>query len=94
MRIEVVRPPPFLFVTGAVDLAVVRTAKRHGKFVAHFAPERPGLREPNMMRIRRLPPADQASLRSNEFQMRFIAPPPRFAEGENAFVDATTMAAV
>ena len=48
MRIEVVQPPPFLFVTGAVDLAVVRTAKRHGKFVAHFAPEGPGLREPNV----------------------------------------------
>jgi len=48
---------------------MVRTAKRHGKFVTYFAPERPGLCEPKMMRICGLPPADQASLRSNEFQM-------------------------
>jgi len=45
--------PPSSFVAAAVDLAVVAAAQRHGELIAHLAPERLKLGEPNTNSRRR-----------------------------------------
>ena len=45
------RLPPGLFVAGAMDRAVMRTAERHGEFIARFAAERARLQVAKMMWI-------------------------------------------
>ena len=52
--------PPSGFVTRAVRLAMMTTAKRHGEFVAHLKAESSGLRETQMVRVRGPPSTDQA----------------------------------
>src|SRR5947207_2040165 len=69
---------------------MVSPAERHREFVADLATERPGLHEPKMMGVRGLPPTDEAGLRGDELEMRFIAVTPRFANREHAFINATT----
>jgi hypothetical protein len=49
-RIDAGHLPPRALVAGAVDLAVVHAAGRHGKFIAGLATERARLRKPEMMR--------------------------------------------
>jgi hypothetical protein len=52
--------PPCNFVTRAMNLAMMTAAKRNGEFVADFATQGGRLREPQMMRVRRLSSTDQA----------------------------------
>ena len=59
--------PPCGFVTGSVRLAMMAAAQRDGEIVAHLAPKRTMLRKPNVMRIRRLAPTNQAGLLGHEF---------------------------
>ena len=59
-------PPPSHFIAGLMQLAVMTAAEGHGELVADFETECPGLSEAQMMRIGRLPAADQAGLRGNE----------------------------
>jgi hypothetical protein len=49
--------PPARFVTGAMDLLVVCSAKWDRKFVAHFEPERSRLGKPHMVGVCRRTPA-------------------------------------
>ena len=62
-------------------------AERHGKLVADFETERSGLRKPQMMRIGRLPAANQAGLRGHKSQMRFVAKTPGLGDSENALIN-------
>ena len=62
-----------LFVATAVHFAMMESTKRDGKFVAHFAPERPLLDKSKMMRIGRAAAADEAGLRRDEFEVIPIA---------------------
>ena len=43
--------------------------------------------KPQVMRIGRLPAADEARLRGNEPQMSLVTQPLRLGDGENALVD-------
>jgi hypothetical protein len=52
--------------------AMVDTAERHRELVAYFAAERTRLREPKMMGIRALPPADQAGLSGDELKVLLV----------------------
>jgi hypothetical protein len=46
-------PPPQSFIAAVMDLTVMRATERHREFIAHFATERPRLREPQMVWIGR-----------------------------------------
>jgi hypothetical protein len=56
------RLPPGLLVGGAMNRAVMRTAERDGKLIAHFAAERPRLQVAKMMRVGLLAAANETSL--------------------------------
>jgi hypothetical protein len=64
--------PPCGFITGSVHFAMMAAAQRNDKFVAHLSPERRMLREPKVMRVRRLAPANQAGLLSQELAVGLI----------------------
>jgi len=66
---------------------MMTAAKGYGELVADFEAERPGLRKPQVMRIGRLPAADETWLRGNEPQMGFVTQPLGLGDGENALVD-------
>jgi hypothetical protein len=70
-----------------MNLPVVASAKRHGKFIADLSAQRLRLRKTKVMGIRRLPPADQAGLRAYKTQVRFVTDPLRLTKGKHAFVD-------
>jgi hypothetical protein len=57
-RIHASRLLPSRFVTETVNFAMVNTAERHRKLVAHLSPERAGLRKAQVMSIARLPSTD------------------------------------
>jgi hypothetical protein len=73
-----------------VNLSVVHAAERDRELVADLATERAGLREPEMMGARRLPPADKAGLQGDELEMFLVAVASRFADRQHALVEATT----
>src|ERR1039458_8470237 len=52
--------PPGNFIAGLMQLPMMSAAERYSKFVADFEAERSGLREPQVMRIGRLPAANDA----------------------------------
>ena len=62
--IDIELPPPHALIAPKVQVAMMRTTKGDGKFVAHLAPKGTFLRELEMMRIARAAPANQAGLRS------------------------------
>ena len=70
-----------------MQLPVVPAAERHRELIADFETDCPGLGKPQVMRIARLPATDQARLRSDKLQMRFVTQPLRFSEDELALVD-------
>jgi hypothetical protein len=59
VRVDPEPAPPCGFIAAAVDLAMVNSAERHRELVAHFAAERPRLREPEMMGSRSRAPIDR-----------------------------------
>ena len=63
-----------------MKLAVMPTAKRHSEFIAHLAAECYRLGKTKMMRVARLPSADEAGLRSDKPQMRAVTIATRLAE--------------
>jgi hypothetical protein len=71
--------PPRGFVTGSVHLAMMAAAQRDDEFVAHLAPERPMLREPKVMRIRRLAPTNQTGLLGHELAVALVPKSPRYS---------------
>jgi hypothetical protein len=79
--------PPFGFITAAVDLAMVDTAKRNRKLVAHLAPERRILGKPKMVRVSRPAATDQARLFADEPDMSFVAHPARLEPRQGALID-------
>ena len=63
------------------------SAQGNSKFVADFEAQRSGLRKLQVMRIGRLPSADQTRLRGHESQMGFITQPLGLGDSEKALVD-------
>ena len=74
-RIDAGLAPPSGFITAAVGLAMMPTAKRDGELIADLPPKRPALCEAQMMSVRRPPAANQASLFGNIFDVTPIAKP-------------------
>lgn len=79
-------PPPNL-LTAAMNLAMVYSAQRDGKFVTNFTPERAALRKAQMMSIRGLASANQTWLPGDQFDVLAVSHAPRLGECECAFVD-------
>ena len=79
--------PPGHFIAGLMQLPMMTAAERYGELVADFEAECPGLRKPQVMRIGRLPAADEARLRGNEPQMGLVTQPLGLGDGKKAFVD-------
>jgi hypothetical protein len=61
-RIDACCPPPCLFVADPMHCTVVHAAERDRELVARLPSERSWLRITQMVRVRRLPTADKASL--------------------------------
>ena len=61
-RINFKTLPPSHFIPGLMQLPMMTAAERNGELVADFETERSGLRKAQVMRIGRLPAADQAGL--------------------------------
>src|SRR5215469_6855104 len=72
--------PPRPFVAGPVDLAMMRSTERDGELIADFATEGTQLREAQVMRVRRSPPANQARLVHDMPHMVAIAKATRLRE--------------
>src|SRR5262245_48845294 len=70
-----------------MQLPVMPTTERYGELIADFQANAAQLGESQMMRIARLPTANQARLRCNEFQMSLITQPLGLGNGELAFVN-------
>ena len=70
-----------------MQLAMMTAAERYGEFVADFETQGSGLGKPQMMRIGRLPAADQTGLRGNKPQVGFVTKTPRLRDGQNALID-------
>jgi hypothetical protein len=56
---------------------MMAAAQRDDEFVADLAPKSTMLREPKVMRIRRLAPAHQTGLPGHEFAVSLVADPTR-----------------
>jgi len=84
--IDIEHLPPCLFVTRLMELPVVSAAERDRKLVAHLQTDCFGLCKPDVMWIGWPPFADQARLRRDEFQVRFITKPLRWTDRELALV--------
>ena len=54
--------PPGDLIAGLMQLPMMTAAERHGELVADFETDGPRLRKPQVMRIGRLPAADEAGL--------------------------------
>src|SRR5215831_1755369 len=79
--------PPGSLAADLMQLPMVSTAKWHGKFIAHLQTHCSRLRKAQMVRIGGLSPAHQTRLRRHEFQVRLVAQPLGFGDGEFALVD-------
>jgi hypothetical protein len=56
-----------------MKLAMMPPAERHGELIANFEANRTRLGKAKMMRIARLPTADQTWLRSHKFQLCLVS---------------------
>src|SRR5262249_34192567 len=79
--------PPRCFIAAPVNRTVVRAAERHRELVAHLASKCTGLREAEMMWIRRPPTANYARLFHHMSDVVTIAKPPRLGEWQHTLID-------
>ena len=61
-RVDLEILPPGYLITGLVQLPMMAAAERHGELIADFEAQGSGLGRPQVMRIGRLPAADEAGL--------------------------------
>ena len=72
-RVDIQVMPPGYFIAGLVQLTMMVAAEGYGELIADFQAQGSGLRKAQVMRIGRLPAADQAGLRGHESQVGFVA---------------------
>jgi hypothetical protein len=80
--------PPGDFVAGLVQLAMMTAAERYGELVADLHADGARLCKTQVMRIARLPTADEAGLGGDEFEMDPVVYPLGRGDGQGAFIDA------
>ena len=79
-RINVETLPPSGFVSGAMQLAVMKPADWDDELVAHASSESPRLGKREVMRVRRHTAAHEAGLPQHESSVVLIAQANRFAQ--------------
>jgi hypothetical protein len=72
-RIDFESFPPRNFIAGLMKLPVMASAEWHCELIADFKADGSRLNKPQMMRIARLPTADQTRLRGDKFQVDLVA---------------------
>jgi hypothetical protein len=70
-----------------MQLPMMATAKGYGELIADFETQRSGLGKTQVVRIARLPAADEARLRGHESQMGFVTQTLGLGYGQHAFID-------
>ena len=84
-RRNLVIGPPGLFVALTVQILMVLTAQRYGKFIADLASKRSGLREFEMVGIAGRALTDEAGLRCDKHEMRLVTLPDGLSERRDHF---------
>ena len=67
--------PPHELIASSMKLAVVDSAKGHRELVAYLASERPWLREPKVVRVRRLSATYKAGLGRDKLKVGCVPEP-------------------
>lgn len=67
---------------------MMTAAERNGEFVADLEADRSWLGKSQVMRVARLPAADETGLRSNELKMCLVAQPLGLGDHQQALIDA------
>ena len=80
--------PPGLLIAMAVQVLMVRVAERDCELIADLAAERPVLRKAEVMRIRRLATANEASLRSHKPQVLAVPDAARLRQCRGSLINA------
>ena len=80
-------PPPCGFIAVAMHLAMVPSTQGDGELIADLAPERPALREAQVMGIRGLATANQTGLLGHMSDVVAVSNPARLRQRQYALVD-------
>ena len=83
--IEVV--PPCHFVASLMELTMVIATKRHCELITHLKPQRPGLCEAQVMRIRRLTSTNETWVRGNKSEVSLVTKALGLGNRQNALVN-------
>ncbi len=86
-RIDAQFFPPSLFVSDSVECAVMSGAEWHHPFIAHLAPQGPGLGKAQVVGMARTAATDETGLPGHIAQMLFISNAPWGADRKGRFVD-------
>ena len=65
-RVDPLSRPPHTLIAVRVEFPMVRGAERDGKLIRDLAPQRSRLGELQVVRVRSVPPADQAGFGGDE----------------------------
>ena len=79
--------PPGDFIAGSMKLVMMVATKWDSKFVTDFETQSPWLRKTQVMRVRRLPSANETWVRGNKSQMGLVTKTLGFGDGQNALID-------
>ena len=74
--LDAISRPPAHFIVGAMQLAMVHAAERHGEFVADLQAKASRLGKAQMMGIGRLTTANETGLGRDKSAMAFVTPSP------------------
>ena len=74
--VDALAVPPYGLVAGAVQLAMMSPAQRHGELVTNLLSHRTALSKAQMVRIRRLAPTNKTSFLGNQSEVFSITDPP------------------
>jgi hypothetical protein len=86
-RINTGFPPPCGFVATAMHLAMVPATQRDSELIADLAPERPALRETQVVGIRGLTGTYETSLLGHVFDVIAVPNPARLRQRQHTFID-------
>ena len=89
-RLDLSLVPPGDLVAGLMQLAMMATAEGNGELIADLETKGARLGEAEVMRVARLPAADQTGLRGDKPKVRLVAQPLWLGDRKHALVDAAT----
>jgi hypothetical protein len=87
IRIDTNLIPPCSFITRTMDLAMMSSAQRDSKLIAHLAAQRAVLHKAQMMGIRRSATANQTGLTGHMSNVLAVANPTRLRQCQYALID-------